>query len=266
MARKRLFTEEEKEKIVNMNNHNYSYRKICKELNCDYKTLANFMKENSIEKTKHSLKNHNIKRDYFETIDTEEKAYFLGLMITDGYVKEKKGSNLFGISLKSEDKYMIENFKKELNSDVKIYHDKRDNKECYSIEITNQKMCDDLKNFNIVPNKTYLLNDINIELIPENFRKDYLRGIIDGDGSIGIDNGQIWISLTGYSEDFVKSFEYEIDRIISKEKHNKIHKANAYFCRWKGNKISKKILDYLYKDATIYLERKKRFYDLINSK
>jgi len=87
MPKKRIFTEEEKQKIIDMNNRKYSYSKIGKEVGCCYETLVNFMKENNIVKTKSSLKNHDINENYFETIDTEEKAYFIGLLKTDGYIK-----------------------------------------------------------------------------------------------------------------------------------------------------------------------------------
>lgn len=78
-----------------------------------------------------------------------------------------------------------------------------------------------------------------------------------------MDQTSVGISFCGYSEDFVRSFQYAIDNYLKKDKHNIIHKNNAYVCKWKGNKIAKEILTYLYEDSTIYLERKKKFYDFL---
>lgn len=58
------------------------------------------------------------------------------------------------------------------------------------------------------------------------------------------------------------SFQNAIDDYLKEENHNKICKSNAYVCKWKGGKKVPQILKWLYKDATIYLERKKKFYDL----
>lgn len=118
--------------------------------------------------------------------------------------------------------------------------------------------------FQIVPNKTYILNDIRIDLILEHLQRHYLRGLIDGDGSIGIEKpyNQPWISFCGYNRDFVASFQKAIDDFLKEEKHNKINKGNVFSCRWKGRIKVSKILKWLYEDATIYLERKKKFYDL----
>lgn len=43
--------------------------------------------------TKAQIHNPNMKEDYFSTIDTEEKAYFIGLLITDGNVFIDKSSS-----------------------------------------------------------------------------------------------------------------------------------------------------------------------------
>lgn len=62
---------------------------------------------------------------------------------------------------------MIKKLKTELNSSNTIQYDKRPGKECAGIEITNQKICDDLAKFQVVPNKTYILDNIRIDLIPQ---------------------------------------------------------------------------------------------------
>lgn len=263
--RKIIFNEEQIEKMIYMNDHHYSYSAIAKEMNCCVDIIRTFFRNNNIIKTK-SLKNHDLNENYFETIDTEEKAYLLGLLITDGSIRKGKNNQQDGLrlQLKIEDEYMIKRLKAELNSSNVIQYDKRPGKACAGIEIHNQKICDDLAKFQVVPNKTYILNDIKIDLIPQDLQRHYLRGLIDGDGSIGIEEpyNQPWLSFCGYNREFIMSFQKAIDDHLKIENHNKISKSNAFHCKWKGSKKVPEILKWLYEDATIYLERKKRFYDL----
>lgn len=265
MPKKIIPTEKELEIIKSMNDKRYSYKEIANKIDCGYQSLKRIMDEYHIEKKRYSLKNHLLQEDFFEKIDTEEKAYLLGLLKTDGYVKNSKtlrGSKKWGITLKATDCCLLEQIKTIIGSDVMLTKDCRIGKECYSLEITNEKMCSDLSKYEIIPRKTYFLDDIHLEQIPIHLQCHYLRGLLDGDGSIFVEkeNRQLGISFCGYNENFVYSFQIAIDNFLNKEKHNKIFKVNAYQCKWKGNKICKKILDYLYSNSTIFLPRKKEFY------
>lgn len=69
------------------------------------------------------------KTDYFNVIDTEKKAYFLGFIYADGCIyKRQKGNSLeisLNISIQSKDKEILEELEKELNiypSRLKIKH------------------------------------------------------------------------------------------------------------------------------------------------
>lgn len=114
-----------------MNNHFYSYTEIARELGYDWSTIKKIFYRNNIEKTPNNKVNHNINFNYFSKIDTEEKAYWLGFLFTDGSVR----NNEIRFQLKAEDKYMIEKFKQCLNSDAKIQEDARPGKHCFGIEI-----------------------------------------------------------------------------------------------------------------------------------
>lgn len=85
---------------------------------------------------------------------------------------------------------------------------------------------------------------------------------MDGDGTIYIEKATntIAIGFCGYNKSFVYSFQKAINEKINYSIESNIKKDNAYSCRWKGNKISYKILRYLYEDSRIFLSRKKAFY------
>ena len=131
------------------------------------------------------------------------------------------------------------------------------------INICSNVICNSLEKYGITKNKTYTGN-INIELIPKEFHRDLLRGIVDGDGSFGIycgSSGQISydalrlvgnINTLNLVRDILKE-ETGIDsKIYSSERYNEdIKELNV-----SGKTNLKIILDYLYKDSELFLNRK----------
>ena len=63
---------------------NLSASKISKLFNVDVATITNRLKVNNIE-VKKTHRKYLINKDYFEVIDTEDKAYWLGFLMADGY-------------------------------------------------------------------------------------------------------------------------------------------------------------------------------------
>lgn len=127
-----------------------------------------------------------IDHNYFETIDTPNKAYFLGLLLTDGNVHyDKRKFNRqpsIQISLKGEDVDILEKFKQELMADNKISIYTGDGRfECVFI-VHSLKMAQDLEKYNIKPQKTFLIK--KMPDVPKQYMRDLIRGIFDGDGTV----------------------------------------------------------------------------------
>ena len=87
-------------------------------------------------------------------------------------------------------------------------------------------------------------------ILSEAMQDGLVKGYLDGDGCIGIDNNNIFFSIVG-TEDFLNGLQK-----IFKTNNKLYSSGKAFVYRVKGNKKALKILDYLYKDATIYLNRK----------
>ncbi len=68
-------------------------------------------------------------KDFFENIDTEEKAYWLGFMYTDGYVTT---NNRWGVWLSTKDEEHIRKFLKAFNCNVNIKRRQRKEKFGYN--------------------------------------------------------------------------------------------------------------------------------------
>lgn len=129
--------------------------------------------------------------DYFQNIDTPNKAYVLGFIMADGCImktsKQQKKDNRLYIGISEKDKNILEFIKEELNSQCDIVQ--YVNKNSYSsnpkvkLYINSQKVCHDLKNLGVTRNKTGK-ECIPPQIINSEFLFDFLKGFFDGDGSV----------------------------------------------------------------------------------
>ena len=81
---------------------------LSKEYHVGRDTLSNFLKSENITIRKSNItsRKYSCDENYFECIDNEEKAYWLGFIYADGYITSKRahGSQNFGVSLAIKDK------------------------------------------------------------------------------------------------------------------------------------------------------------------
>ena len=147
------------------------------------------------------MKKYNVK---VFTKENEISFYLLGVFITDGCVKKDR------VSLSSKDKDWIEQIKNLISPEIKLL---KDGENCFRINIFNKQIKDWLIKYNCVPNKSLTVKFPNV---PIKYLPDFIRGCIDGDGSIS--NKQyirksnnkpfksINYTLTSASKDFVEGF------------------------------------------------------------
>lgn len=195
-------------------------------------------------------------KNFFEIIDTEEKAYWLGFIAADGNIR--KDLHKMRIELNVQDKGHLEKFRTAINGNMPIKEwTRQKNRSCY-IEVNSVKLCTDLLQYGITPNKSLTL-DIFFEKIPIELQHHFIRGYFDGDGSLNMykkDGYEYWeINFIG-----TKKFLTYIMNFFNKKHKISTCGNNFRFNFKKGNDI-KDILDILYQDATIVLDRKKEKYD-----
>lgn len=258
--RPRVFTEQENNYIIQSINNHSGIKEIAKHLGIDQATAKKQIEKLGLHAS-YRAKNRSINENYFSSIDTEEKAYFLGLMYTDGSVRKNGATKQIRISLQLKDEHILRTFLKELNSDVALLYDKRPGKEAVGFEICNEKLFDDLYALGVIPNKTYLSN--SFPKVSEEFKIPFLRGLFDGDGVLSYKENynEASIGFVSYSLENVQKFQATIDALIEKENSNSIYYKNdktgsSYRCSWRGRRQVLKILEMLYKDSKIHLNRK----------
>lgn len=202
---------------------------------------------------------------YFEKIDTERKAYWLGFLYADGCVSERsKNSKIIIMQLHPKDKYILEELLKDLNSNRPIYVNK---KGYVSINIISTKMANDLINLGCIPKKSLVLKFPTENIVPKQLYNHFIRGYMDGDGCIStyvqIKKGRK-TPIARCEIKFIGTYHmlYGIKEFFSSEKNVLInkHSPNSYQISFSGTKY-RDAVDSLYDDATIYMKRKRDKWD-----
>lgn len=253
--------------LQKLKEENYNLKEIAKKYNfkefnlkhwCKKYGLISFIKQ----------KRYEFNEEYFKVIDTEEKAYWLGFLMADGSIDKELCYLKF--KLKEEDKYIIEQFKK----DIKCDRPTRIEKVQYAsgihsfavFEIGSKAMIKDLIYHGCGPKKSG--KEVLPDSIPEEMIRHFIRGFMDGDGTVSKKTRLIsWISLS-----------YNVLLSIKMHLENKLNikSIDIYFSPSKDyrhqqfryticSKDAENILDYLYKDATRYLTRKYKNYQKYKS-
>ena len=153
-------------------------------------TVSSFLEKNNIKTTKgNHYRRYYHTENYFEKIDLEEKAYWLGFMFADGYIVDNSnryGQDEFGISLSEKDKDHLEKFKKSIKATNPILIYKRNSKTpgepLARILLTSQKTANDLIDKGCIKQKSLVLKPP--KNVPNELIHHFLRGFFDGDGSI----------------------------------------------------------------------------------
>ena len=208
-----------------------------------------------------------INHSYFDNIDTEKKAYWLGFLFADGYNNEKFYQ--IELTLKKEDKYMLMKFKNDLDTIYKI-SDRTINAfdkqyESSRLIVYSKQMSESLSKLGCTKAKTF---DIKFpDYLSTDLVHHFMRGYFDGDGCISLSKNTYKFSLNG-TRIFLEKFADIL------HKHTKITNNNYWNMDGKAHRWEKsgrlnilKIYEFLYKDSTIYLERKRdKFLSLSNSR
>ena len=172
------------EEVVKLHAKGLSQKEIAIELDCGLNTVRRRMKElNLVPKSKGS-RDYKINSDVFDTIDTEEKAYWLGFFLADGCIAKSMGTRrAFRLSLKKSDEKHLCKAAKFLNYRGKFHPDNRDNHPRLAIVFNDVGMCGTLMDhgwWNYKEGKSFEILDI----VPDCLFHHFIRGYYDGDGSI----------------------------------------------------------------------------------
>lgn len=202
---------------------------------------------------------------FFDKIDSEEKAYWLGFLYADGYLAYP---STIGVELKATDGSHLEKFKASLEAEQNVkYYTKNSTfgpqKNCRFSFASKHMFKILLSYFHTVHKSTS--GCFPIEVIPNNLIHHFIRGFFDGDGC-----------LTGKPKDDNHVFRPSLGFIGTKETLSCIEEISGFKWSWSQRVTNKEInnyqigcgrvndclsfLHFMYSDATIYLDRKHDLY------
>lgn len=197
---------------------------------------------------------------YFQTIDTEDKAYWLGFLYADGHNSTYYGKYFItSIELSEIDKLHLEKFKLALDSTNKLLYREKQAKfkvtKTYKTGISNRNVFNDLCKLGCVPRKSKILKFPTNEQVPDYLIRHFIRGYFDGDGSIHRRTCGAWYAKFTSSYDFITGIKNHLDNLGIF--FGKIDKNKGCYSTCTGSRFHvKAVLDYMYNEATIYLDRK----------
>lgn len=208
-----------------------------------------------------------INEDFFETIDTEEKAYWLGFIQADGciYTTPSYGYRL-EITLQETDRQHLKKFSDIFNIELKerIQILNNINYKYVVFNIYSKKIFCDLLNVGIEERKTYSETTNVICNVPDNLIHHFIRGVFDGDGCINCDKANKGHFIISGSKDFLEKIQEIMIDQIGLNKTALIQKSDyCWVIQYSGNNSVRYIYSWLYKDVVVLLERKKMKFEEI---
>lgn len=223
-------------------------------------------------------KKYTVDDSFFDVIDTQDKAYCLGLLYADGCNYED--THHFKIDLIQEDQDVLIKIKNVMKytGDLKYYENESKvfNGRSYEVKsqsrlnIHSKRLTQQLALKGCISNKTYTLTFPDENILPKGLYNHFIRGYMDGDGGISywIDNNNtghkkfqihfcgttdIIVAISNILSGMFNCYPAISDRFPDRSNNN----LQMNIC---GNQVAKRILDWLYEDANIYMNRKHNKY------
>lgn len=223
---------------------------IDKELNLKRGIASHLLRKNNIKLRHRGTKSKIGNEDFFDIIDNEEKAYYLGWIIADGNISITKGQHSLKIHIALRDKEIIDKFLMAIDSSNKTKI-KQGEHPSYYVSLTSIHMCNALMKLGVVPRKSG--KEVFPAQIPNELCHHLIRGIFDGDGItdiIGKRSG--FVGSKNIIDNILKNID-ETNRTINQNKKN-----NDIYYFLGGKKFSRKLYDYMHGDAKVWLSRKRQ--------
>lgn len=252
---KRTSIEIEKKVCQDYQTGNYSSRELGIKYSLSKTCILKILERYNIPKINRRLVNNNLDIHYFDNIDTEEKAYFLGFIFADGSISNDE----FFLDINEKDIEILLRIREEIHSNCKITTRKKGNSMMSRIAIKNKVFCSSLSQYGIIENKTKMTSHLPVEKIPTIFYKDFLRGLIDGDGWV-IKTKQNLYKI-GYVTQYYSTaldFVEMLNSLLEEKWKNKIltPKDRYAIVNIQKQSIVKQVALVLYKGNKICLSRK----------
>jgi hypothetical protein len=213
-----------------------------------------------------------IYKNELKIIDSNEKAYLLGLFYSDGCVSIKSG---YKVKLSLVDEQLIKDLSKiftffqQTKFDYGKYNKKQ--KIQYAIERSLKSLALDLISNGVLPNKSgENFNNLKLPILKESFYSHFIRGYFDGDGSINASTKRPNIrraEICSVSKDFLIEIKNKLELnkiqcpIFREKKQYGYGWKKLYVLEWVKSQDIFDLREFLYRDSNLHLDRKKELFN-----
>ena len=266
-----ILSNEMRNNIVNMYLSGENKESISNIANVSYGTVSRVLKENLIQTRSRSdiKKIYHCNEHYFDEVDTPNKAYILGILYADGCIVDDRHASL---TLQDGDVDILNKINEELDSDrpLLFVNKKKENPKhlnAYKLTFNSEHMVNMLIKHGCYKRKSLILKYptwLSLDL-----QRHFLRGYMDGDGSISKNPKKMSVSFMG-THSFVTDAAILVQRYLSlhvyiyvRTLHENADSTSVFNLNHKRDACV--FLDWIYRDADLYMQRKYDTYKSIYS-
>lgn len=164
-------------------NRNMTIKEVGEKYGISETLVYRWFKDCSI-KTRSSTSKFYADYSYFDAIDTEEKAYWLGFVWCDGSINWSKTNPMLQLNVAERDRSHLEKFKKHINSNHSIgtyqkgsgFNNTHLYKEC-RFSFTSKHLSELLRDkYGMIPNRSSI--DKLVSSVPDSLLRHFIRGVL----------------------------------------------------------------------------------------
>ncbi len=215
------------------------------------------------------IRRYHFNESYFAKVTTHEQAAILGMIATDGCVRE----GYLQLNLKEQDRSYLEKMNASMASDVPVHtypggpYTGKDGKTfvkgpyCVS-QWYSARMVADLARLGIGPRKTWTVRPWEG---PEHLMASYWQGAMDGDGSYFL-SGTRWVICFTGNRAMTDGFAEFVRQRLGFQPNAIGRRRNCFMVKYHRGPEVQEITRLLYADAAIWIDRKKEKADAILGK
>lgn len=231
-----------------------------KQFNVSNVTIINMLKKHNVDRRSihDSTMQYPYDETFFDVIDTEEKAYVLGLWYADGCNTDADHKIVLALT----DEELVTRVARCFKTDKPIYRlERKIGKPIHSLVLNGLRVSQQLAEKGCGARKTYNLHFPASEIIPDGLLHHFVRGYFDGDGCIHNrkDSNNFVVHVLG-TQSFIETLAEKapVEMFTGKRTAKTVWYAGLY----RKTDIVQ-FRDWMYADATIFLERKKEIFSTI---
>lgn len=234
----------------------YTRAEVAKWCGIRVSSFGHFMNDLGIQPTGKSFRYSQSKfyNNVFAGESTPTSAYLFGFILGDGNISRRRGDYLT-LNISSKDEAHLRQICNIFGADLNIRHNEKKGCEWWCLDIPSREICNRMLSLGIAERKSTEPSNIDFEWLGDNFRH-FIRGLFDADGYVRITT-VLDISFVGHD-----SYIAEIKKRIEGQWGYKRTPSLSHLSLHGTIEQKKFIYEYLYQEATIWLQRKR---DIIES-